>query len=153
MSDVNRQVAYLEGLAAGMRLDEDSDEGRLFRGLVEALRAIGEELEAMGSRQEYFEDYLSDLDDRICALEAAVLPEGDEEDEEELGLICPNCGFVFDPEEAGVAPLDDEASDLVCPECGQPLDAWDDDAGEATRPAPAGEGRATADAAAPPAGT
>lgn len=144
MSDVNRHVAYLEGLAAGMRLSEDSDEGRLFRGLVDALRAIGEDLEAMGSRQQYLEDYVSDLDDRLCALEAAVLPE-DEDEDEELGLICPNCGFVFDVDEAGVAPLDDGDADLVCPGCGQPLE-WDDEAqaGAAADGAAGGEAGAAA---------
>lgn len=126
MTELRKQIAYLEGLAEGMRLDADSDQGKLFRGLVSALDAVRQELEAVSSRQQFLEDYASDLEDRVIAVEDVVFPDVDEvededdEDLDDLDVECPNCGYVFALSD-GEVEVDDEAFDVVCPECGQPL--------------------------------
>lgn len=138
MTELRKHVAYLEGLTEGLRLDERSDQGKLVRALVDALRAVGEELEALGARQQYLEDYASDLDDRLSEVEDVVLPEA--EDDEDADVICPNCGYAFALDEAqGTTDVDDDL-DLVCPECGQPLDAPEEDEGEVDAEPGAGDG-------------
>lgn len=127
MSDLRKHIAYLEGLAEGLRLDPESDQGKMFHGVIEALRALSQDLASIASRQEYLEEYASDLDDRVCALEACALPADADEaaDDEELELVCPSCGYVF-PVDDQVE--DDEELDLVCPECGESVAAGDGDA-------------------------
>ena len=127
MTTISDRVAYLKGLCDGVKLSEQSDEGRVLRAVVDALGTVAEEFEKLQAAHGELEAYIEDIDEDLEELEDVLF--GDEEDEdedeededdEEEGLIeysCPHCGTVI--------YFDEEAFDLeeehLCPTCGQPV--------------------------------
>ena len=55
MSYISEKVAYLDGLADGLAID-DEKQGKLLRGIIDALGAIAEELE---EQNEAYDDPVS----------------------------------------------------------------------------------------------
>lgn len=116
MSYISEKVAYLDGLADGLGI-EDEKQGKLLRGIIEALGAIAEELE---EQNEAYDD-LADCVDEICE----VLDECDEdicdgcEDAcDFMEVVCPACGetIYFDED------MLDSDDGLICPSCNEPVD-------------------------------
>ena len=60
MSYISEKVAYLDGLAEGLGIEDDK-QGKLLRGIIEALGAIAEELE---DQDEAMNDLSDCVDDR-----------------------------------------------------------------------------------------
>ena len=125
--ELTERVAYLRGLAEGMKLDTETNEGKLISVIIDILEDvaleindinenaldIGEELDALSSDLADVEEYLCELEEDECDCDCCFYevkcPQcGDELalDEEvlELGAIdCPNCGatleFEFDEDD------------------------------------------------------
>lgn len=118
MSYVSEKVAYLEGLAEGMEIEKEKS-GKLFKGIIDALSAIAEELE----EHEMLVDDLSDcVDDLYDALddeddECCCCDDCDDEDDF-LEIVCPSCGetIYFDED------MIDSDEGLICPYCNEPID-------------------------------
>ena len=147
MSTISDRVAYLKGLCDGVKLSEQSDEGRVLRAVIDALGTVSEEMDRLQAAQGELESYIEDIDEDLEELEDTLF--GDDEDDEdegeededgedddgEDGLIeydCPHCGTSI--------YFDEEAFDLeeehLCPNCGKPVfgevpsDDEDDDEGD-----------------------
>ena len=145
MSTISDRVAYLKGLCDGVKLSEQSDEGRVLRAVIDALGTVSEEMDRLQAAQGELESYIEDIDEDLEELEDTLF--GDDEDDEdededdeddddgEDGLIeydCPQCGTSI--------YFDEEAFDLeeehLCPNCGKPVfgevpsDDEDDDEGD-----------------------
>ena len=129
---VSEKVAFLKGLMEGMKLDSESDNGKLFKAIVDVLDEVALEIEdltdevmELGDGLDVVSDDLSDVED--------VLFEDDDEDEDEdddepvYATTCPECEeeILFDE-----TYLEDGA--ITCPNCGAKLefDAEDIDAGD-----------------------
>lgn len=128
MSTISDRVAYLKGLCDGVKLSEQSDEGRVLRAVVDALGTVAEEMDRLQAAHGELEAYIEDIDEDLEELEDALF--GDEEDDEDEdededddegdGLIeydCPHCGTSI--------YFDEDAFDLeeehLCPNCGKPV--------------------------------
>lgn len=121
---LTEKVAYLKGLAAGLDLDKDSKETKIFEAMFDILEDMALTVtdidEDLSSVEEYVDEIDADLDD----LEEYVYCEDDEDDfcccgdEDELyEVACPSCGEEI--------YLDDEMLDeefIECPECGEKLE-------------------------------
>lgn len=128
MSKMGEKVAYLKGLADGLGVNAETDQGKLMLAMLDTLQELAahcdETEEALAELQEYVDEIDSDVGD----LEEALLSEAeddeyddddeedDEDDEDEEGLIeyeCPHCGTVIF--------FDEEAFDMeqehLCPNC------------------------------------
>ncbi len=112
MSDLKSKVAYLQGLANGMNMEDDSKEGRLMSGIIDVLDEFADSFTELEESHEQLEEYIETLDEDLYALENDV---HDENPENYMEVDCPNCGetVLFDQ-----AVIDDEdVVEVTCPNC------------------------------------
>ena len=125
MSYISEKVAYLDGLAEGLGIEDDK-QGKLLRGIIEALGAIAEELEDQDEAMNDLSDCVDDLSDEIDSIDECLFDEDDEDDEDEeepleddfLEVVCPSCGetIYFDED------MLDSEDGLICPNCNEPVE-------------------------------
>ena len=72
MSDISKDVSYLKGLADGMRIGEDSNEGKLILELIKVADTAAERIEELEKRIEELEDELEQLDEEVYDLSMEV---------------------------------------------------------------------------------
>ncbi|MGI9951525.1 CD1247 N-terminal domain-containing protein [Moorellaceae bacterium AZ2] len=120
MKDLRKRVAYIQGLLAGLEL-EDTKEGRVLKEIVALLEDVAEAIHDLHEDYEELEEYLEDIDEDLYDLEGEEGEEAeeDEEEEEEEGdyveVECPKCHEIvcFDAD-----VLDDEdVVEVTCPNC------------------------------------
>ena len=128
---ISEKVAYLKGLMEGMNLSADSNEGKLFRAIVDVLDEIALEVEdltdevmELGDGLDVISDDLSDVEDVLFDeddfddYDDEDEDEDDEDDEEECyATTCPECEeeIFFDD-----SVLED--GKVECPNCGATLE-------------------------------
>lgn len=136
---VSEKVAFLKGLLEGLKLDENSDNAKVFRAVVDVLDEIALEIEDLTDEVKELGDGLDVLSDDLSDVEELVFDEDedDEDDEDEdddedddapvYATTCPECEeeILFDE-----TYLEDGT--ITCPNCGAKLefDAEDIDAGD-----------------------
>ena len=122
---ISEKVAYLKGLMEGMNLSADSNEGKLFRAIVDVLDEIALEVEDLTDEVMELGDGLDVISDDLSDVEDVVFDEDDyeelddeddedEDDEEECyATTCPECEeeIFFDD-----SVLED--GKVECPNCG-----------------------------------
>ena len=140
MSKMGEKVAYLKGLAEGMRLDAGSDQGKLLLAMIDAMEAFASEHEDTCAQLDELQQYVEEIDSDVSDLEEALFSEDDDEEDEDDadeddeddgdGMIeyeCPHCGTVVF--------FDEEAFDMeekhLCPNCHRSIfedeDSFDED--------------------------
>lgn len=121
MMDISEKVAFLKGLAEGLKLDAETPEGKVLYQIMDVLQDIAYQLEDVDTDLDGIVDAVNDIDDSVADLEDAVFGE-DEcdcgcEDEDMYEITCPKCGnsvvVDFDVISQG---------DMLCPNCGEPLE-------------------------------
>ncbi|MEG1500886.1 MAG: hypothetical protein RR396_02930, partial [Clostridiales bacterium] len=93
MKDLQQKVAYLQGLAEGMDV-EDSKEGKLITEILDVLEDMSEYMLTLHEGQDDLEDYLENLDSDLADLEDDFYEDEDEDeddDEDFIQVTCPNC--------------------------------------------------------------
>ena len=115
MNDLRARVAYLQGLASGLDISEDSKESRLLKEIINVLTDFAEEVTELQESQDQLEEYVETLDEDLSDLEDEVCDEYecccDEDDDEEYAEAdCPNCGegVMFD---ADILEEDDDTNE------------------------------------------
>ncbi len=119
------KVAYMKGLMEGMKLDEATNEGKLFTLIAEILDDLSKDVADI-------EDYVTELTEQVDAvdedlnlLEEDFYEEWDDEcgcccdceDGEYYDVTCPSCGEEFEVDEDTL--LD---GGIGCPNCGENLE-------------------------------
>ena len=141
MSKMGEKVAYLKGMAEGLGVSAETEQGKLTLAMLDVLEAFAahceETDEALGELQEYVDEIDSDVGDLEEALLSEADDDGDEDDEDdddddeddEEGLIeyeCPHCGTVIF--------FDEEAFDMeqehLCPNCNRKVFEEDENDGD-----------------------
>jgi len=130
MSNLSDRVSYLKGLAEGLKLDTEKNEGKLIEKILDALADITAEINSIREDHDDLSSYVEAIDNDLSDLEDAVLEDDDfedeeddedEEDEEEddnlVEYTCPHCGeeMTFEVDSF------DFDEDYLCPNCHQPL--------------------------------
>ncbi len=117
--DISEKVAYLKGLMEGMKVDTDSNEGKLFAAIVDVLDEIALEIEDLTDEVVELGDGMDVISDDLSDVEDIVYDEDDEDDEEEecYATTCPECEeeIYFDD-----TMLED--GEIECPNCGAKLE-------------------------------
>ena len=130
---VTEKAAYLKGLMEGMKLDKESDHGKLFAAIADLLEDLSLSVADLEDETSAMREYIDELDTDMSALESAVY-DGEEEDEDDVddehdcvncdeeecvvSLKCPACG-----EEIFIEACElEDCEQLECPACGQMLD-------------------------------
>ena len=141
MGKMGEKVAYLKGLAEGMRLSAENDQSKLMLAVIDALETFAKESEATAAQLTELQEYVEEIDSDVSDLEEVLFSEDDEDedeyddddedddDEDGEGLIeyeCPHCGTVIF--------FDEEAFDMeeehLCPNCHRGVFSEDEDEDE-----------------------
>lgn len=139
MSNITDRVAYLKGLAEGMKLSDETNEGKLLLKMLDVLEDMAEEVAALRNDYDELDEYVESIDDDLADMEEYLFDEedegcaccsgcGDDDDDEEdddedddddeiVVYACPHCGNEVTFEIDGF----DFEEDNLCPACGKPL--------------------------------
>ena len=129
---VSEKVAYLKGLIEGLKIDADSDYGKVFQAIVDVLDEVSLEIEDLTDEVMELGDGLDVVSDDLADVEEVVFDDEDDEldgEDECYMTTCPECEeeIFFDE-----TYLEDGA--ITCPNCGAKLefdaDAFDAEDGE-----------------------
>ena len=132
MSNLTDRVSYLKGLAEGLKLDTEKNEGKLIEKMLDLLSDVTQEIEDIRSEHDDLNEYVEAIDNDLSDIEDLIYDEedeedGDEDDEEDLSdeeeddnlveYTCPHCGeeMTFEVDNF------DFDEDYLCPNCHQPL--------------------------------
>ncbi len=102
--DISEKIAYLKGLAEGLKVDESTNEGRIIKGILDVLADMNE--------------YICDMDDELeAALECVdeISEDLSDVEDEVYGECDCDCGCDCDDYEE----CDDDIYEIECPECGE----------------------------------
>ena len=128
MSNLSDRVSYLKGLAEGLKLDTEKNEGKLIEKMLELLSDMAQEYDELRADHDDLSEFVESIDADLGDLEDAVYgdeedgdeDDGDEDDGEDGNLVeytCPHCGeeMTFEVDSF------DFDEDYLCPNCHQPL--------------------------------
>lgn len=126
---VTEKAAYLKGLMEGMKLDKESDQGKLFTAIADLLEDLSLSVADLEDETSAMREYIDELDTDMSTLESAVY-DGDEDEDDEhdcvncdeeecvVSLECPACG-----EEIFIEACElEDCEQLECPACGKMMD-------------------------------
>ena len=123
--EISEKVAYLKGLAEGLKLDAESNEGKLFAAIIDVLDSMADEIADMQDEMVDIEDGLDAVSDDLSEVEETLYElddedEWDDEDEDEEDCFmttCPECEEEVYFDESVL-----EDGEVVCPNCGTKLE-------------------------------
>jgi len=137
----SEKVAYLKGLMEGMKIDAESNEGKLLAVIADILADMAEDIEDvasdlydLGEDVDAISDDLSDVEDYLCGEDDWDDEEYDdddedyEDDEEPLffEVTCPACDKAISVDEDVL-----NLGSIQCPNCGEMLEFEFDEDDEA----------------------
>lgn len=139
MDDLKSQVAYLNGLANGLNITEDSKEGKLLLKIIDVLGQLSEAVEELQDDFDDIMEYAEAIDNDLTDLEEDYYEEFAEEDfdEEDLDtedgsyftVECPDCQEVICLDEDLLD--EDDTLEILCPKCEKVVfvndDHWDEE--------------------------
>ena len=115
MENVSNRISYLRGLMAGLKIDPETNEAKIFDALVDALDEINDTLDDLYDYQDEIAQTVDLIDDDLAEVEEELIGgcDGDcdccdedcDGDVEYYELECPNCGDVICIDEEQVGSL------------------------------------------------
>lgn len=118
MSELTNRASYLKGLADGMKLDTETNEGRLINELLDFIGELAIEVEALDDEQGFIADQLDDLEEEVDLIEEELFDDYDDEYyDDDLEITCDSCG-----EELVVSADDLMNCEVICPTCGETIE-------------------------------
>ena len=151
---ISEKSAYLKGLMDGLKLDTESNEGKMIAAIVDLLGDMSKRMVDIEDTTIAISDELDEIEEDLDAIEDFILDEDDEDDwdeyEDEEDYYDPDDeddeeepeeGFDFGDEDStiyevecacgNVIDFDEEvleSGSIVCPNCGETLEfTFDDD--------------------------
>lgn len=142
---ISEKSAYLKGLMAGMKLDTDSDEGKMIAAIVDLLRDVTKRVTDIEETTIAISDELDEIEEDLDAIEDFIMDECDEDedfddfddedwDEEDEDEDLEE-GFDFGDEDSTIYEVECacgevicfdedtlEQGSIVCPNCGETLE-------------------------------
>ena len=133
MSNLTDRASFLKGLAQGMQLNKETNEGKLLAEIIDVIGEMAKEMEKLQETYDELNEYVESIDDDLADMEEVIF--GDEEDGEEedgedsgcrdddeengetISYACPHCGHEMEFN-AGDVDFDE---DVLCPACKKPV--------------------------------
>ena len=133
---LSERTAYLKGLMEGMKIDTESNEGKLFQAIIDTLDDMALTVSDMEDVVDAVCDELDSIEEDLDTIEEYLLDDEDEDEEEDWDdedefdfgdetiyeVKCPSCGSVINLDEDML-----EAGAIDCPDCGEELEFDIDD--------------------------
>ena len=144
--NIYEKSAYLKGLMAGMKLDTETNEGKMIAAMVDLLGDLSKRLKDVEDTTIAISDELDEIEEDLDAIEDYILDEEDEdfddededddyEDEDDFDFgdevdttvyeVTCACGNVIDFDEDTL-----EQGAIICDNCGEKLEFVYDDEDE-----------------------
>lgn len=141
---LGERAAYLKGLAEGLKISSESDEGKLLHEIINMLEDVTDSVTALEDECDRLNDYVEELDEDLGDVEEYLYGDDEDDDEDDddedddedfddeddedydddvIEIECPNCG-----ETICVPPTVDYAH-LICPACNEEFSYIEDDEG------------------------
>jgi len=117
MGSIRERIAYLQGLAVGLELGQDTKEAKLIGNILEVLGEMAEELIFLSDQQEELNEYLTAIDESLGELEDDYYIEDEfYTDDDYIEVDCSDCGerVYFEREILD----EDGVVEITCPSCG-----------------------------------
>ena len=150
---ISEKSAYLKGLMDGLKLDTETNEGKMIAAIVDLLGDMSKRMVDIEDTTIAISDELDEIEEDLDAIEDFIMDEDDEEDDwddegddyydpdDEEDEEEPEEGFDFGDEDStiyevecacgNVIDFDEEvleSGSIVCPNCGETLEfTFDDD--------------------------
>ena len=123
--DICEKIAYIKGLAEGLKLDENTNEGKILAAVIDVLGDITEEICDIEDGCDAMLEQIDAVDEDLSAVEELIYDEDDDCDcddccdcDDDLYEVeCPQCHDVIYLDEDMLA---DEG--ITCPNCGTELE-------------------------------
>ena len=115
---IAEKIAYLKGLAEGLKLDEETKEGKVLLAISDVLGDISDELEELEDEIYELEEGIDAVSEDLSDVEECLYEEDEDEDEDECyATTCPACEeeIFFDDSIL-------EEGEVICPNCGEKLE-------------------------------
>ena len=131
---LGEKAAYIQGLADGVELDENTKEGKLIAALIDLVGDMADAIEQLDEDIDTLNDYVEELDEDLGSVEELLYDDCDCtcDDDFECDGNCCDCdedceladGDYFEvecPSCGEVVCFDDsiDPEDLACPACGE----------------------------------
>ncbi|MCI8815268.1 MAG: hypothetical protein HFF15_00350 [Angelakisella sp.] len=119
---VTEKVAYLKGLAEGMKMDDSTNEGKLLLAIIDTLDDIALTVSDMEDSMTELAAQVDEIDDDLGAVEEDLYCDDDDcdcdDDDEALYEVeCPKCGDIICLDEDML-----DEGEIDCPNCGEKLE-------------------------------
>ena len=126
MESIGEKIAYLKGLAEGLKVDESTSEGKIIKGILEVLADLSASVSDMEDDMFEMQEVIDEIDEDLAEVEDEIYDEccdcEDEDDVDFYELNCPNCKEkIYIDEDM----LEDE--ELICPNCDEKIELDFDD--------------------------
>ena len=143
---ISEKSAYLKGLMDGLKLDTESDEGKMIAAIVDLLGDVTKRVTDIEETTIAISDELDEIEEDLDAIEDYILDDEDDfedfdedeldwDDEDELDGVEPEEGFEFGDEDSTIYEVECacgeiidfdeetlEKGSIVCPNCGETLE-------------------------------
>lgn len=121
MSYISERVAFIKGLAEGMKIDDSTNEGKLLNAIIDVLDDISLSLEDIEEIQDEMSEQVDSIDEDLAELEKVMYEDDGELEFEEIE--CPYCGEEI---EVDLDMIDENADTIECPHCHGKIELdWD----------------------------
>lgn len=130
MMTITEKVAYLKGMADGMKLDESANEGKLLKTVIDVLEDMALTISDVEDTLGEISQQVDEIDDDLAAIEDEWYEDDEDDDDDECEGVryeveCPVCGDVISIDEDLL-----EEGAIDCPNCGENLEFDFDDEDE-----------------------
>ena len=144
---ISGKSAYLKGLMDGLKLNTESDEGKMIAAIVDLLGDVTKRVTDIEETTIAISDELDEIEEDLDAIEDYILDDEDDydfgddddeldwDDEDELDEEDPEEGFEFGDEDSTIYEVECacgeiidfdeetlEKGSIVCPNCGETLE-------------------------------
>ena len=130
MDYLGEKVAYLKGLAEGLKIDENTSEGKLLKEIVNILSDFADVIDDLDDSHMQLSEHVEEMDEDLARLEYEVYDDEDNDiidydyDEDDYmeadyyEIQCPSCHeTVYLDEE-----LFEDDDEIICPNCKEPIE-------------------------------
>lgn len=110
--NINEKVAYLKGLAEGLKLDTNEANGKLIAAMIDVLDDMAKSIADLEDTAEYLDSYIEEIDEDLGMVEEDLYCDDDEDDDFDDDEY-------FDDEDLDDEDDDEECASVECPSCGE----------------------------------
>lgn len=117
---VSEKVAYLKGLAEGLKLDTETKEGKLISAIIDTLADIADELDELNENALDLGEEIDAISDDLADVEEVLFGDDDEDDDDDDDCCCDDDDCCCDDDDCCCGD-DACAYEVTCPSCGEDI--------------------------------